>query len=92
MRVNRARRRLARERVGRPAREARKQLGHPEILQRAAEDDRRKMPFEECLRVERREITQAQFEAFQRGLRDAVLNVRVRVQSLNGRQCLHAAE
>src|SRR6476469_2158926 len=50
------------------------------------------MAFEERLGVECRKIAQAQFEALQSRLRDALLDLRVRVQRLNGRQRLHAAK
>src|SRR5205085_9297993 len=90
--VNRARRCLARKRVWRPSRQAGEQLGHAEILQRAAEDDWRQMPFEEGFGVEWREVAEAQFEALQRRLRNAVLDLRMRIQSSNGRQRLDPAK
>src|SRR6185369_10310969 len=83
---------LAWQRIRRPAGEACQKLCDAEILQRAAEDHRRKVALAERLGIERGQVAQTQLQAFQRRLRNAVLDCGMRVKRLNVRQLLGASE
>ena len=92
VRGDHARRGLARKSIRRPARQAGKQFSDTKILQRAAEDHRREMALAECSGIEARQVAQAQLQAFQRGLRDAVLDSGTWIKRLDALQLLRAAE